>query len=431
MKRTVAAMLLFVAPALFAATPPMARHAVVENNASCDIGTYPAATLLLPYFEVDFNAPSTTAINTLFTVTNTSKYPAIVRVTLWTDYGYPATWFPMFLTGYAAESISLYNIFARGNYPVTMSVAQPGVLSADNKSNPNFYSETWCEHAGGSINAEMLKRLQQIFTTGIRDTGCPVGGKHAMATGYVTVDVVNSCSIDSPLSPTYWKDVILFDNVLTGEYERINPDQATGNYAGGNPLVHIRAVPDGGKAGSTPKMSLPYTFYDRYTPRDARHIDRRQPLPSIFVARYIQGGRGDFRTRFAIWREGLIGPDPDECVYAKNASIPAPTASIVRFDEHENATVIPADAVAGSTVAAVAISSESPLFAPMASGDNAGWFWLTLDNGAGRRTGSPYSSYRPSQNWVLVQMYAEGRYAVDFDATALANGCTVAVPASP
>ena len=433
MKRAAAVILLLAAPALFAATPPMARHAVLENNATCDIGTYPAATLLLPYFEVDYTAPATEAINTLFTVINTSKYPAIVRVTLWTDYGYPASWFPMFLTGYGAESVSLYSILARGNFPVTGSTAGPaaGPMSADNKSNPNFYAETWCERAGGTMQPEMLKRLQAIFSQGLRDTGCAIGGKHPMATGYATVDVVNSCGVDSPLSPTYWKDIILFDNVLTGEYERINPNETTGNYAGGNPLVHIRAVPDGGKAGSSATVSLPYTFYDRYTPRDARRIDRRQPLPSTFVARYIQGGRGDFHTRFAIWREGIIGPDADECVYTKNAAIPAPTTSIVRFDEHENATVIPADSVAGATAASFAVASDSPLFAPMATGDLAGWFWLTLDNGAGRRAGSPYSSPRPSQNWVVVQMYAEGRYAVDFDATSLANGCTVAPPPAP
>jgi hypothetical protein len=431
MRRAAALIMLLAAPALFGATPPMARRAVVENNASCDIGTYPAATLLLPYFEVDYNAPATEAVNTLFTVINTSKYPAIVRVTLWTDYGFPASWFPMFLTGYAAESVSMYSIFGRGFYPVTTSWVPTGAMSADNKANPNFYPETWCERTGGSMQPETLKRLRAMFTDGTRDTGCAIGGKHAMATGYATVDVVNNCGIDSPLSPTYWKETILFDNILTGEYERINPNETTGNYAGGNPLVHIRAVPDGGKAGSTPAASLPYTFYDRYTPRDARHIDRRQPLPSTFIARYIQGGRGDFRTRFAIWREGLVGPDSDECAYAKNAAIPAPTASIVRFDEHENATVIPADAVAGSTAASVAIASDSPLFAPMATGDLAGWFWLTLDNGAGRRAGSPYSSPRPSQNWVVVQMYAEGRYAVDFDASSLANGCTVAPPPAP
>jgi hypothetical protein len=56
--------------------------------------------------------------------------------------------------------------------------------------------------------------------------------------------------------------------------------------------------------------------------------------------------------------------------------------------------------------------------------------WLGLDNRIPGSGASAYALPRPSQNWVTVQMYAEGRYAVDFDATALANGCTAA-PATP
>ena len=31
---------------------------------------------------------------------------------------------------------------------------------------------------------------------------------------------------------------------------------------------------------------------------------------------------------------------------------------------------------------------------------------------------------RPSQNWIVIKMQAEGRYGVEYDATALGNGCT-------
>ena len=66
---------------LAAAAPPV--HVVTDNNASCDVGSYAAATLLLPYFEVDYTAQSSKAVNTVFTVINTSKLPQIVRVTVW------------------------------------------------------------------------------------------------------------------------------------------------------------------------------------------------------------------------------------------------------------------------------------------------------------------------------------------------------------
>ena len=76
----------------------------------------------------------------------------------------------------------------------------------------------------------------------------------------------------------------------------INPNSSTGNYASGNPLVHIRAIPEGGAAGTVVATNLPYTFYDRYTPRTTPAMDRRQPLPAAFTARYIQGGTAAFRT---------------------------------------------------------------------------------------------------------------------------------------
>ena len=51
---------------------------------------------------------------------------------------------------------------------------------------------------------------------------------------------------------TYFSADILFDNVLTGDYEQIVPGSSGGLTAasGGSPLVHIRALPEGGPAGS-------------------------------------------------------------------------------------------------------------------------------------------------------------------------------------
>src|SRR5258708_28396067 len=94
--------------------PATHRITTIENNQSCDIGTYPAATLLLPYFEVEVGKPAGQAANTIFTVVNTSRAPQITRVTIWTDYGYPTLWFNVFLTGYDAQSFSMYDILATG-----------------------------------------------------------------------------------------------------------------------------------------------------------------------------------------------------------------------------------------------------------------------------------------------------------------------------
>jgi hypothetical protein len=413
----------FFAALLVLALPLAAGEIVTANDASCDIGLYPAATLLLPYFEVDFNAPVTTAVNTVFTITNTSKQPQIARVTIWTDYGYPASWFDVFLTGYDAQAVSLYEIIARGRYPITNADLPAGSASAPNGSNPNLVPKLFCRPFGGIVPGPTLERLQRALTTGERDEpGCPVGGRHTHATGYVTVDVINSCAIDSPLEATYWTEALLFDNVLTGEYVRINPDPDSGNYAGSNPMVHIRAVPAGGPAGTLVPVALPYTFYDRYTPAAAKKLDRRQPLPSSFGARFIEGGPTGFTTNYTLWREGVTGSTKSQCDYGANRSVPIAGASVVRFDEHENAT---ANAAAIGTALAAQIPTSSSLFPPVsAAGDRGGWMWFSLDNGA-------YAPKRASQNWIVVQMQAEGRYAVDLDATTLANGCTLIPPSAP
>src|SRR5690348_14612142 len=81
---------------------------------SCDISVTPAATLLLPYFEVDTFSPQGSGTTTLFTITNASRYPQIAHVTLWTDWGYPVLDFNIFLTGYDVQGINLYDVIVRG-----------------------------------------------------------------------------------------------------------------------------------------------------------------------------------------------------------------------------------------------------------------------------------------------------------------------------
>lgn len=412
------------------------RVTTIENNQSCDIGTYPAATLLLPYFEVEVDKPGDHAANTIFTVVNTARAPQVIRVTVWTDYGYPTVWFNVYLTGYDVQSFSMYDILATGITPPTSSTSPVGSRSL--KTNSLLTSVQACENLGGVLPQELVDDIRTMLTTGRPSasalSGCTVGSSHpSLAVGYVTVDVVNGCSNVSPLDSAYYSQVLLFDNVLTGDYERLNADPVTGNYAGGNPLVHIKAVPEGGRAGSTVPAgnALPYTFYDRFTPSSARRIDRRQPLPSAFAARFIEGGTANFATDYAIWREGSDRAGAAGCNVTASAAMPY--GSIVRFDEMENPTMNAASvsATGGGAralsfpVTSAASTGQAP-FPPQASNTVAGWMYLNLDNAAGvtASSTSPYSVARPSQNWVIVHLRADGRYAVDYDATTLSNGCT-------
>jgi hypothetical protein len=412
---TLFAVLLVLALQVSAAT-------TVDNT--CEISVSPAATLLLPYFEVEVGKPVADAANTIFTVINTSKLPQIARVTIWTDYGYPVMWFNIFLTGYDAVPVSMYDVLIAHELPWTPAAAPPGNRSAPNDSNPRIASLDACQRP--SAPPAVFDAVQAALTVGtLAGSECLIGGTHDMATGYVTVDVVNSCSTVSPLDPVYYSQILSYDNVLTGDYEHVYPDKSVGNFAGGSPMVHIKAIPGGGSANAA--TSLPYTFYDRFTPTGGRRVDRRQPLPSVFASRFIQGGTTAFTTDFVFWREGL-GSAASQCSGASVSSA-MPVATIIRFDEFENPTMVAATATSPATMS---ISTASSIMPPLAGQSLTGWMYIDLDNrGNNSSTESrAYSTVRPSQNWVVVRMRAEGRYGVDYDATTLRNACTPATTVS-
>src|SRR5258707_9606666 len=103
---------LFVASLLLCTAASAAVPSSINNDDSCDIKVGPAATLLLPYFEVDVSG--TSGQTTLFTVTNVSRYPQIAHVTLWTDYAYPVITFNLYLTGYDVQGVNLSDVIVRG-----------------------------------------------------------------------------------------------------------------------------------------------------------------------------------------------------------------------------------------------------------------------------------------------------------------------------
>ncbi|MGA7613861.1 MAG: hypothetical protein WBX15_01660, partial [Thermoanaerobaculia bacterium] len=272
-----------------------------------------------------------------------------------------------------------------------------------------------------------LNQVQSALTGGSYQ-GCPqVGDVSNNMIGYVTIDTANTCSQSLPIDASYYNTEILYDNVLTGDFVLVNPTATTGNYAAGNPMVHIRAVPEGGSAG-TGATSLPNTFYSRYSTYNGALVsDRRQPLPAQFAARYIEGGAGSFNTNFLIWREGiLIGADTTCGNIDLNSAFPY--TEFVRFDEHENPTtqsgscqISPCPPGQGLTEAQ-SLTPGDAVFPPAFSGtsDLGGWMYMNLNNPTTKVEPDPIAS----QNWVVVDMTAEGRYGIDFDATYLANGCT-------
>src|SRR5262249_6781405 len=104
----------FVALLAFAGAHPIA--AVV-----CTLDRVPAATLLLPYFEVDLDRPN--GRTTLMSVVNASGQPRLAHVVLWTDLGVPTLTLDLFLTGYDVQTLNLRDLFA-GRLPQTADAAR-------------------------------------------------------------------------------------------------------------------------------------------------------------------------------------------------------------------------------------------------------------------------------------------------------------------
>src|SRR6476659_2952750 len=113
MRRILAAALLLL--------PLVALPAAAEI---CTIDDVPAATLLLPYFEVDLNSQN--GVQTLFSINNASASAAVAHVTVWTDWSIPTLDFDVYLTGCDVQTINVRDLF-NGFVPITADAgADPG-----------------------------------------------------------------------------------------------------------------------------------------------------------------------------------------------------------------------------------------------------------------------------------------------------------------
>lgn len=414
-------MILVLVPVLVLVAMPLGA-ATPNNDDTCDIGLFPAATLLLPYFEVDIIDAQRES--TIFTLTNTGPQPQVARVTLWTDYAYPVLSFNLYLTGYDVQKVNLFDVIARGliapDAEMGSDTSPVGELSEHDNQR---LDEAACRSLPGALPAVLLQRMQSAFTIGkvpqlASTPACnTAGGVHTNATGYATIDVVGTCTGSIPTDNSYFTHEIRFDNVLMGDFIQINSAQ---NFAQGNPMVHIRAIPEGGEASTRKKTHLERTFYSRLQPASNNTLDARQPLPAAFGARWINGGQGSFFTFFKVWREAAGTASTLCSAYPANALM---KFEAVRFDEEENPETQqcfrcdpPIVLDPRLPAASLAPAANDGLFPPNTLDAVAGWMYLDLDNGL-----TPDVA---SQNWVTVSMRAQERFSVDSDATAFGNGCS-------
>src|SRR5262245_37247920 len=170
----------------------------------CTIDDVPAATLLLPYFEVDLTNPG--GVTTLFSINNASASAGVAHVTLWTDQSIPTLDFDVYLTGFDVQTINLRDIFVFGNLPRTAaagpdtgsdSISPHGALSQDINF-PGSSGPCAAPYTNPVLDNFRLTNLRAAHTgNNAPGYGGCLGANYGdnIARGYVTVDSVTTCNL--------------------------------------------------------------------------------------------------------------------------------------------------------------------------------------------------------------------------------------------
>jgi hypothetical protein len=306
----------------------------------------PAASLLLPYFEV--NLDDTSAQNTLMSITNTSATAILAHVILWSDLSVHTLDFDVYLTGYDVWRINLSNLLVFGI--AGQSTASAGQDPTDTISPKGPRSQDINFASCQSFLPLPPVPAFQLVTTQLALTGQSVpgfGNKCAaldhgdrIARGYITIDTVSQCSVEAPGDPDYFNGIVTNQNVLTGDSFYINKRT---NQAVAQNLV---ALP----ASTTNPLTTTagnYTFYGRYTgtipTAGWTAADHRYPTSTSFQARYIQGtstqGQNFFTngSSMIVWRDSKVDQNPFICpvTIGHPSWFPLGQEGITIFNENE------------------------------------------------------------------------------------------------
>ncbi len=369
------------------------------DSGDCRVGVRPAATLLVPWFGVDLATANPNGLTTVVAITNADARPHLVSVTLWTDWAVPTLTFNLYLTGFDVQTLNLRDILKDGTLPATGAASSPvGELS------DGAVAFQGCADAVAPVRvpAELLQR----FHTGRAVQGLCAGSARqgVMATGYVTVDVVNSCSSANPSSPGYFVHggvgVAANDNVLLGEYAYLDGRR---QIAQGEQAVHIAADAQEYGAG--------YTFYGRYVAASA--ADNRQPLGARFAASYAQGGPAGMETVLTVWRDTKsVVAAPVDCGGTPSWA-PLGAEEQIVWDEEEGVTSLPAsrERFPWATQAVTVGSQALPIAEPF------GWTEIDL----GHQDTPLFGTV--SQGWVTVIKSTRQGLSTGHDAAVLDSVC--------
>ena len=396
------------------------------------IDDVPAATLLLPKFivETDQNGvPVPGGLTTLFSVNNASAAPALVHVTLWTNASVPTLDFSIFLTGYDVVTVNMRDVF-NGIVPQTEHVTDADAISPvgsfSTLVNPiTLVGNGAPDSCDGSLPVGPVPGILVDFIRSVHRGGpSPLpqdgGACYAFATdfaeGYITMDNVSQCTIQTPFDCDDGYSAILENvNQIWGDYFYVDP---ANNFAQGETLVHIEA--------DASLELTDYTFYRRYCQAAS---DQREGLASTFGVRYVACDPLDPACAFTggttlkVWRDSKNIQVPQVCNTAR-PGFPLGQNQIVLFDEDENPSVVPPSPFSPPVEDVLVpfpwevnntLVGSTSLPTPF----DFGWAYLNLNFTQNAAPTVPFGS--AAQNWVTAVWDADGLFSVGFDAIQFDN----------
>jgi hypothetical protein len=421
----------------------------------CTIEATPAATLLLPYFEVDLDNPQ--GVDTFFSINNASAASVLTHVIIWTDLSVEALDFQVFLTGYDVQTIGMGLLIRDGVLPRTgdsVSISPVGLFSDCPPSGCDTAIDAYprcglvLPYVNPALDADYLAHLQSILTGGPSEIyngrcgGLDYGDN--IARGYVTVDVVSDCGLETPCDPGYFytdgQNTARgeYDNVLWGDWYMLNQEEFL---ADADTLVHIEAANPADQIGID---TLNGTFYGRCgldldNPAASPWFDLREPLPTSFAAHYFQNDQFVGNTDYFVWRDSVMQyliPDLLDLFYGThygdeghagfNCNIgplwfPISQRQIVVFDNAENpGTLCTISPCPEEDILFPAETARYPVV-DMEVTPQSGWMYMNLNQGPFSCDGTICSI--GSQAWVTAIHSSEGRYSGGLSAVQLDNFC--------
>lgn len=388
----------------------------------CALDEVPAATLLIPYFDVSEcpseGSPSEVTRDTVFEVINTDKAATLTKVTLWSNAGVPVFDFDIYLAGYSRQGISLGALLCNGTLPSTgAGVSDHGQFSdsptsfAGCNDTPDPGNGAPVYGGDGAVSeAERTRIRTELLGQSANGTSCaalPSG--NGLANGYITIDSVSECGSLTPADSGYY-GIISHNNRLTGNVHLV--DRSLNSQAS-FPAVAIESAEPGVFAAGD------VTFYGRYNGRDAS--DRREPLPTTYFPRLIDAGAYDAAT-LLVWRESNGDASRFSCTGGPSWH----PLGLSNTTGQDNQAVFEIDesGVGGR----LGSSPEFPLATQAVDTSALGLkssssaLWMNLQHDGTVYAGNPPDRF--GQAWVGTITTSPGRFSEGISAAAIDSSCT-------